>query len=668
MPTPTNLTPLEITFSRGYWPSAADIPPVDFLGTIRRGSNCWLRSTGRPEVANGLLEVSSQNVGARIFAADVLRATIAGALVGSRLPYAGLIRYDNSVLFFLSEVADAQLYLNEVAVSGVTTSSTAGRLRIAIPNGVGGYDDFDAGFTKVALATSNISAGGVGALPNNARPMIGAIGVAISRWRSKTNAIGPPSDVVYNNFTPPASVANGNRMSIFPAGLPSAENGQDGWVVLGTHWDDRSGEIRIVRFVYNAVPGTFTATNSSPNLTAGVGTRWLRDLRAADGVTIDGSNYAIDTVTSDTTATLTTNFTGSTNPGKIMTMQSIGAYWFDSELGSLVSRDIYTPPRAAGILKYAGRVLLFGVPDTRNLASSSATGNAVVALLPNNPEHVGLLAIGTASGSDIVNALGADGPLYLMTTTGLEIVSFTSDPDEPYKIKIIAEPGFKAATNGVLDGDYFYGFNGMPFRTRADKNIDFEFAEAVHQDMKGLDGTRMMLNTDPINKAVLYMFDDGNASKVWPWMTQQGRWGPPLNFSARIIDSQVVNGALYVTYLSGGVYRVNQWEGGAGIGGSRYVASQYYDPRLLARNRVKRLSFAGKAGSLSVYAATEDAVVPDVSNLGAATETFPLSDIDKLEPEIKTNIHGAGHAFRVDFASNDGNIDKLVASGTPIGR
>jgi hypothetical protein len=140
-----------------------------------------------------------------------------------------------------------------------------------------------------------------------------------------------------------------------------------------------------------------------------------------------------------------------------------------------------------------------------------------------------------------------------------------------------------------------------------------------------------------------------------------------LNFSARIIDTQVVDGALYVTYLSGGNYRVNEWEGGAGIGGTRYVASQYYDPRLLARNRVKRLAFVGKAGTLRVYAVPPGGAVPDVTNTSAATASFTLSDTDIAEPEIGTNIGGKALAFRIDFPSNDGKCDKLVAAGTPIG-
>src|SRR5438093_10348521 len=121
MPTPKNLNPLEINFGRGYFPSAPDIPPAEFVGTIKRGSNVWIRPTGRPEVANGLSEVSAQNVGARIFAADTQRATIAGGLTGSRLPYASLIRYDNKTLFYVSENTGSQVYLDESTISGLTT-------------------------------------------------------------------------------------------------------------------------------------------------------------------------------------------------------------------------------------------------------------------------------------------------------------------------------------------------------------------------------------------------------------------------------------------------------------------------------------------------------------------------------------------------------------------
>jgi hypothetical protein len=82
---------------------------------------------------------------------------------------------------------------------------------------------------------------------------------------------------------------------------------------------------------------------------------------------------------------------------------------------------------------------------------------------------------------------------------------------------------------------------------------------------------------------------------------------------------------------------------------------------------LKIFDVVGKVGSLSIYAATSGAAVPDVGDLLAATATFPLSDTAIKEPEIKTNIRGDAYAFRVDFDSDDGYVDKIVALGRPLG-
>lgn len=652
MPSPDNLTPIEITFSGGYWPSVPDLAPEEYERTIKEGSNVWLRSGGKLRVANGLSERSSTNVGARIFAADIQRATIAGGLVGSRLPYAGFLRYENAVLFFLSEHTSQQVYLNEVAISGLTTSSTAGRLRIATPDGVGGFTTVDAGFDKPATPTVTVTTSS-----GEARTMSGAIGVALSSWRSRTRAVGPPSETTYNNITPVSG-------TVIRITLPAPVTGQDGYAYLGTRWNDQGGELRVLRYVYRQPRGTFSTTNSSPNLTAGVGTFWTQDLRAGDVVTIDGNSYTISAVTSDTTATLTANFSTTGGSGKVMTITGAAGAWFNKELGRIISRDTFRAPRAAGVLKYAGRVFLWGIPDTNSVASSLATGNAILVTLRDNPEHVGAFAIVTESGSDLVNVLGAKGPLYLMTTTGLEVVSFTGDPNEPYKIRIVASPGFAATTNGCLFEDYFYGFIKGPLRIRADTNVEDEFAEPVLEKMAAWTPERVIVREDPKNKAVLYVHDNGVTTEVVPYMHQLGRWSPPLNFSARIIDAAVVNGTLDLAYLSGGNFRVNEWEGGAGIGGTPFAAGQFYDRNAFRSARVKRLKFAGKATALRVYAALEGSAIPDVSNVNAASAVFTLSDTLKVEPEIKTHIPGDAFAFRIDF-SNNGRFDKLVARGLP---
>lgn len=656
MPVPANLTPLIVELSGGYFPSAPALAPEALQRTIRAGSGVWVRPAGLIEVADGLLEVSSTNVGARLFVANTQRASIAGGLVGSRLPFAGLLRYQNAVLFFLSENTSAQVYLDETLISGLTTSATAGGLRVAIPDGLGGYNTYDAGFTAPSSST-DFSVSVTTNIFQAEKPMVGPIGVALARWRSSTNAIGPPSDIVYNNISPLGTTT----IDITPVTL-SPVAGQDGWIYCATRWSDQSGDIRILRYVYIQPRGTFHADSGSPDIT-GTGTFWTQDLQVGDGIIIDLSIYGIDAIISDTELTLHSNYSGVTGSGKTMAMNSIHGSWYDSELGDLINLDALAPPPSAGVLQYAGRVFIWGCRGD----SGSPTGSAVIPMLADNPEHVdGILAIVAQSGSDLVNVLAADGPMYLMTTTDLEIVTFTSDPTNPFIIRIVAEPGFKAGTNGVLYKDFFYGFNSRPIRTQAGSNIDVLFAQPVWSDMATWDGTRVIVAVDPHNEAVLYIYDDGAATTVIPFMAQLGVWGPPLNLSARILDAQVVDGVLYVTYLSGGNIRVNEWEGGSGIGGTRYVASQYYDANALNRNRLKGVLANGKLGSVSIYAATPGAAVPDVSNLAAATATFPLSDTaEASEPEIFTNIEARALAFRLNFTSNDGTFQKLIARGTP---
>lgn len=664
MPRPDRLVDIEVDFSSGYWPSAPALSPEGLQRTIRRASNVWVRPGGKIEVADGLLEISSTNVGARLFAADIQRASIAGGLVGDRLPFAGFLRYQNAVLFFLSENTNAQVYLNETAVTGLTTSATAGRLRVAVPDGVGGYNVFDAGFDPPALFQSNVNETVIDAATEGVigtRIMSGIVGATIAPWRSKTDAVGASSTVIYNSIRPPAVAGSGGAISIV---LPSMVSGQDGWIFCGTRGGDQSGEIRVVRRIYTQPRGTFSATNSNDILT-GVNTRWTRDLGRSDLVTIEGADYNILSIFSDTSVRIFPAFAGSTSSGKVMTIKVAVGNWYDSELGALVESGVVKPPRAAGILQYAGRVFLWGVPDPTDPNPTQPTGNAIIATLDSNPEHVSdVLAIATASGSDLVNVLPGDGVMYLMTTTSLEVVSFTSNPAVPYIIRIAAEPGFMAATNGVVYKDWFYGFTDRPLRTRAGDNIDVQFAAPVWDEMRTWNSARVIVAVDPENEAVLYIQDNGSTTVVIPYMAQQGVWNAPINLSARILDTQVVNGILYVTYLSGGNIRVNQWEGGAGIGGDRYIASQYYDANFLNRNRIKNLVVTGKAGALRVYSAQPDAAVPDVSN-PAVGELFTLSDTDKSEPEIFTNIEGRAFAFRCDFASDDGNLDKIIARGLP---
>lgn len=64
-----------------------------------------------------------------------------------------------------------------------------------------------------------------------------------------------------------------------------------------------------------SLSGTFTATNGSPNITLGIGTLFLTEVPKGTTLLIDGANYNVLSVASDTALTLTSNFTGATAAG-----------------------------------------------------------------------------------------------------------------------------------------------------------------------------------------------------------------------------------------------------------------------------------------------------------------------------------------------------------------
>lgn len=659
MPKPTNLSePIEVNFRNGYWPSAASIPPPELQNTVRAGQTVWLRPFGKIEPVKSENFFSATNLGARLFGVNTDRISIDGGMQdgGMRLPYAGCLRYENAVLFFLSELTSQQVFINETAVTGLTTSSTAGRLRVAIPDGVGGYNVYDAGFDKPGTGTVTVTTGGT-------KAMSGRTGVALVPWRTKTNAKGPPSEITYNDLTPTTA-------DLIKIQLPSMVSGQDGWVYAGTRPRDESGQLKVIRYIYTTIRGTFTATNGNPNLTAGTGTFFTRDLRAGDIVTISGGGgpYTISSVTDNATAVLTANFTGTTGAGQTATITTAAADWYDSERGVIVDLDVQRPPRAAGIFKFGGRVFLWGVSDPAN---PQPTGNAIIPMLNGNPEHVGGpdFDIATDSGSDLVNVVVGDRTLYLMTTTSLESVSVTGREDVPYVIRTLAEPGFRSATTGCIYKDYFYGYTNRPMRTRVDANIDVTFSQPTWSDMANWDARRVLIAVDPKNEAILYIYDNGNATTTLiPYMTQLNEWGLPFTFGYRFLDWAVVSGELYFTYFNIIALneRILQWEGGAGTQGN-FVASQYYDLSALGTLKaIKYIHVAGRCASVSIFTAKPGYAIPDVNDLGQAAATFALAASDQINPVIETNLEASAFALSISLATPNAVFHKASVAGLAV--
>lgn len=607
----------------------------------------WLRPGNRLLFASGTSETSSTNVGARVFAVNTDRVEIAGGLVSGRLPYAAILRYLNAVLFYLSELTSQQVYLNESSLTGVTTSATSGGLRLAVPAGGGTYSVYDAGFNPPVLPSGDVSTSSGGT-----KSMQGNTGVSLSAWRTTTNAISAPSNVVYKVMTP-------GTADIFSITLPAAVFGQDGWILGGTRWGDASGDVRVVRYVYITPRGTFTATNGSPNISGDSSTRWLRDLYPGDTVVIGGGTYTIATITADNAATITPNFTGTTGSGKTALLIGISSDWLNGELGDLINRNAFKPPPAAGVFQFAGNVFLWGTYG----ASGSVTGPAITPMLKNNPEHVGLVNILTTYGNDLVNVIPGDQTLFLMTTNTLETVTFTGNDTEPYKIRAYdGLAGFRSPKNGVVYKNRFYGYSQRPFRTVTDSDIDVEFAQAVADSMVTWDGSKVVVMFDPQKEAVLYCHfvaaippaTEGITTCI-PYMAQIDKWGPPIEITGQITDAAISNGQLYVTIVtSSGNYRVNTWEGGTGL------ADPYIDTQFINypdRYRVKGFVFTGRADALTAFGSSPS---------GPSTSFYPLT----LGPgtnayeEVFANLPPSrALAMRISFTAGAGFMDRLIARG-----
>lgn len=644
------LQEIEFQLNAGYFPNVPIYAPPALQNTIRAGANCWIRANGRVEVANGAAQTSATNVGARLFQYNTQRASIEGALVSGRLPYAGFIRYQNAAALFVHELTSKQIYLDETAVTGLTTSATAGRLRVGFPGS--SWTVYDAGFEAPTLPSGNVTTGTIGT-----KSMAGSTGVALCAWRTKTNAVSAPATAVYSAMD--ASTAN----NVYVV-LPTAVSGQDGWILAGTNWGDASGDLHVVRYVYITPRGTFTATNGSPTLAGDANTRWLRDLRKGDILTIDGNSYTVSVVTSNTAVTLTANFSTATNPTATATITTVAADWRNGELSKkTLSYDVFRPDKAAGIFSYAQRAFLWGC---RGADSTAVTGPTIIPLLDDNPEHIGLTAFVTANGDDLLNVLPGETRLFAMTANTLEAFTFTGSTDDPYRVRVLHQPGFAAAMNGVIYKDRFYGYSEKPLRTTVDDNVDAEFAVPVWSDMKSWTASRVVLLTDPKNEAVLYSHYDGSATTTLiPFMTNLGVWGVPHTLSGQIVDSTTVNGTLYFTLLSGGNYRVQTWEGGtAGSASSPYLVSQFQNTGSDdSRKVLKAFTLTGRATTLRVYRISPASAYPDISNIGAAVASFTMSGTEKAEKEFRTHISDArAIALRVEFPAS-GSLDSLCARG-----
>lgn len=646
-----------LTAVNGYRP-AQSIGGVDVdPNTLYRGQNYWVRPGGRLIPTKGAAETNAVNVGPRIYALDQYRGTIGGALVSGRLPKESLVRYQGSALFFVSENTSQQVYINEstsspFTLTSVTTSSTASKLRVALLSGTT-YTAYDAGLA------APLSPGTVATETGGDKSMDGVVSIVACARRSVTDYTSNPCPADVQTL----AAAGNNRIRVT---LPSMATGQDGWIYAGTNWGAGNyGPWKTIREIDTVF--SVTCTNASASVTFANADKWLRP---GDKITIvdslaASSNYYVDggadaptstgfKLASDATGTPTT-FSGATGACTV-TVTEIVLDWRNGELGEQIEFDNDLPPTLDGLMLF-------------NNTPFGWQGNTLYPSKIGNPEAFPqILARGTQSGANIVQALAGDGRIYLMTTNGLEVVTFTQNDLDPFLIRQVWAFGFSSPTQAVVAEGTLYAAVGTSsgvkiVRTRVDDSPDLEFSANVESDMLGWNVANVTMAIDPANGAVLAIYNDGTNSKIVPFMLQQQVWGLPQTVTGQVKSAATVGNFCYFINLVSSNFRVYTHEGDTGASTQSYVVWPFIEQDGI-RQIIKRIKATCDATTLYVYTLAPGASVPDVTNTGAATVSVSLTDTLVQEPQIQTSLPNAqSWTIRIDSSGATAEITEINVFG-----
>jgi hypothetical protein len=637
-----------LTASGGYRPISSLGGPDVRPDTLWRGRDFWIRPGGRLKPTLGSAQVSSQNVGTKIYALDQYRGEIAGGLVSGSLPKESLIRYQGSALFFVSENTNQQVYINEstsspFTLTGVTTSSIASKLRVALLDGAT-YTAYDAGIQPPAsIGTVSTETGG-------GKSMDGIVSIVACARRTITDTTSNPTPASVQTL----SSGGNNRIRVV---LPALASGTDAWWYGGTAWGSGNfGPWRLIREVRSIVQGTSTFTNGS-NAFTGSQTSYLTDLRNGDRVTINATNYYVGITTnsagalySDAALTTPINFAGATGTYSIQVTEIV-LDWRNGELTDLIEFDNDVPPLLDGVLNFND--ILFGW-----------RGNTFYSSKIGNPEGwPAALARCTQSQADIIAALPGDNRIYLLTRNGLEVVTFTQQEGAPFLLRQVWAFGFSSPTQAVISEGVLYAAVGTSsgvriIRTRIDDSPDLELSADIESDLNSWTVADVVMALDPANAAVLAMYNNGSYTTTIPFMLQQNQWSlPQLDANGLAKCSASVANRCYMTLLVGSNYRVYQFEGGNGTGLSRYATWPFIDKDGL-RQVLKRIKVTGDVDSLYIYAIVPGVAVPSVSEGagGATAGPYALGGSLRMSTMIQTNVPNA-QAFAIQLNSDDADAE-----------
>lgn len=624
----------------GYVPSQTRDGAGVVSLSVQAGKDVWIGRDGRIRIFQGISQLSATNTGARVFRNDTSRMEIAGGLQdgGTRLPYAGFTRHPAGVLFYLSELTGQQVYQDGTAVTGLTTSSTARKLRVAIPDGGGGYNVYDAGLPALNLPSANVTQ-----MTGGNRDMSGAYSVVIAQSRGE--GYGAISNAEQETIT-----VTTNQLLIE---LPALTNGATYVQIGGSRQNAPGGPWYKLRLVKKTLTGSVTVTNTSTSVT-GSGTSFTTQLVAGDVFTLNSVDYTVQSVTSDTALILTApsgaDFTGTA------TLKKAAVQWRNGELGAQMDNTLAAPEVARGVVFWNDRLILWGVGISYSELHPSRR---------NNPEVFDVDDVVASTNSEaILNVLPGDVKLYVMTANTLQIVTFVGGLNTPLFARPVWDQGFAAMKNGAMADQTFYGFTGLgACRTRVDDSPDYEFARDVQTVMRGWTPANVTVGYCPKNLAVLYAYWNGSNTVVLPFRLATQRWNPELHITGRVVDIENIGSRAVMQILDGGNYRAYEFDAGAGAV-SAYIVSEWISPGVTQmRGHLTGVRHVGKAQAVRLYTGNAENV-PDVTSSGAArlTQTLPAGNtVSRLYPTSLTGAYNV--AIRVDYNSQDGDTSSVAIVG-----
>ncbi len=598
-----------LTALNGYKPSQSVGGPDADPNSIYRGYDFWIRAGGILKPCRGTLPISANETGPRIWPLDIYRGSFRGGTLLNRPPKRqALVRYQKSALFYLSEDPSVQVIINESTttpfnLTGVVTSPIPGKMRVAIQNGTS-FTQYEAGFD------APVSIGVAAAQPGGVKGMTGRVSVRIAAKRMATETVSNPTAASVFDL----DAAGNNRIRV---ALPTMVTGQDAWVFGGTFWNlGDYGPWYVIRESKTNL--IVTAFNGSGVVTVNGDDNASTSLQPGDLIVIAGDLSYVSNVNPPTSTTFNLASDPAGNVPKVWpggdgtytcTLLEAVLDWRDGEIGgpngdSIMEFDNDAPPILDGVMLF-------------NNIPFGWQGNQIFPSKVGNPEAYPIARRRmTQSGSDIVNILAGNARIYVMTTSGLEIVIFTQVDSDPYFLKQIWGFGFSSPTQGVVADGVFYGAVGTPtgvkvIRTREDQSPDLTFSQPVESDMLGWNINNVVMAINPREGAVLAIHNDGTNTTIIPYMLQDGFWSIPQRISGQVVSAATVqnNCELSVfTGIQGLVYRHENGDGNI----ARIAVWPFLDlPTDTLRKTIKRLQIVSTALVLGLKVIKPGQNIPD---------------------------------------------------------